>query len=143
LVRQPEHKFFGATEVDAYGSRVQMAEAEKALLDCLDRPQYAGDIPEVAAMLWHGKGRLDWPHLAEYALQFRSHSLAQRLGYLADLFSLPMGDETRHRLLAGTGNSTCYLGQPGRWGRGGEYDAIWRVVVNVPRRELLGDVEVK
>jgi len=143
LVRQPEHKFFGATEVDAYGSRVQMAEAEKTLLDCLDRPQYAGDIPEVAAMLWHGKGRLDWPRLTAYALRFRSHSLAQRLGYLADLFGLPMGDETRRRLLEGTGRSTCYLGQPGRWGRGGEYNATWRVVDNVPRRELLGDVEVR
>lgn len=42
---QPAHKFFGAMEVDACGSRVQMAEPEKTLLDCLDRPQYAGDIP--------------------------------------------------------------------------------------------------
>lgn len=143
LVRQPEHEFFGATEVDAYGSRVQMAEAEKALLDCLDRPQYAGDIPEVAAMLWHGKGRLDWPRLADYALRFRSQSLAQRLGYLADRFSLLVDDDARRRLLSGTGKNTCYLGQPGRWGRGGEYDAAWRVVDNVPRRELLGDVEVR
>lgn len=41
LVTQPAHKFFGASELDAYGSRVQMAEPEKTLLDCLDRPQYA------------------------------------------------------------------------------------------------------
>ena len=151
LVTQPAHKFFGATEVDAYGSRVQMAEPEKTLLDCLDRPHYAGDIPEVAGMLWrglphdggHAEGRLDWPRLADYALRFRSHSLVQRLGYLADLFSTPMGGDTRRRLLDGTGNSTCYLGQPGRWGRGGEYNATWRVVDNVPRRELLGDVEVR
>jgi predicted transcriptional regulator of viral defense system len=143
LVLQPPHKFFGATEVDAYGSRVQMAEAEKALLDCLDRPQYAGDIPEVAAMLWRGKGRLDWPRLADYALRFSSQSLMQRLGYLADPFNLPMNDATRKRLLDGTGKSTCYLGQPGRWGRGGAYDATWRVVDNVPRRELLGDIEVR
>ena len=54
---QPPHKFFGETEVDAYGSRVQMAEPEKAVLGCFDRPQYAGDIPEVAAMLWRSKGR--------------------------------------------------------------------------------------
>ena len=59
LVTQPAHKFFGAQDVDAYGSRVRMAEPEKAVLDCLDRPQHAGDIPEVAAMLWHGKGRLN------------------------------------------------------------------------------------
>lgn len=143
LVTQPAHKFFGASELDAYGSRVQMAEPEKAVLDCLDRPQYAGEIPEVAAMLWHGRGRLDWPRLADYVLRFRSHSLAQRLGYLADLLSLPMDDATHRRLLDATGKSTCYLGQPGRWARGGEYNATWRVVDNVPRRELLGDIEVR
>jgi predicted transcriptional regulator of viral defense system len=143
VVTQPAHKFFGATEVDAYGSRVRMAEPEKAILDCLDRPQYAGDIPEVAAMLWRGRGRLNWPLLADYALRFRSHSLAQRLGHLADLLNLPMDEETRRRLVEGTGRSTCYLGQPSRWGRGGLYNATWRVVDNVPRPELLGDVEVK
>ena len=143
LVIQPPHKFFGAQGVDAYGSRVQMAEPEKAVLDCLDRPQYAGDIPEVAAMLWHGKGRLAWPGLADYALRFRSQSLVQRLGYLTDLLSLPIDAETRERMLRGTGKSTCYLGQPGRWQRGGEYNATWRVVDNVPRRELLGDVAVR
>lgn len=143
IVTQPAHKFFGATEVDAYGSRVQMAEPEKTLLDCLDRPQYAGEIPEVATMLWHGRGRLDWPKLADYAPRFRSQSLAQRLGCLADLLSLPMDGATRKRLLGGTGKNTCYLGQPGRWGGGGEYNATWRVVDNVPRRELLGDIEVR
>jgi predicted transcriptional regulator of viral defense system len=143
LVFQPAHKFFGAQDVDAYGSHVQMAEPEKAILDCLDRPQYAGDIPEVAAMLWHGKGRLDWPRLADYALRFRSQSLVQRLGHLADLLSLPIDAEARERLLRGTGKNTCYLGQPSRWGRGGAYNATWRVVDNVPRSELLGDVEVR
>ncbi len=143
LVTQPAHKFFGAQDVDAYGSRVQMAEPEKAVLDCLDRPQHAGDISEVAAMLWHGKGRLKWSVLADYALRFRSQSLVQRLGYLADLLSLPMDGEPRERLLRGSGRNTCYLGQPGRWGRGGAYSATWRVVDNVPRRELLGDVEVR
>jgi len=143
VVVLPTHKFFGASEVDAYGSRVEMAEPEKALLDCLDRPQYAGDIPEVAAMLWRGKGRLDWSRLADHALRFRSQSLLQRLGYLAELLGLPMNEETRKRLLDGTGKSTCYLGQPSRWGRGGQYDATWRVVDNVPRQELLGDIEVR
>ncbi len=142
LVTQPPHKFFGATEVDAYGSRVQMAEPEKTLLDCLDRPQYAGDISEVAAMLWHGRGRLDWHRLADYALRFRSQSLVQRLGYLAELLGLPIDDEASRQLLDGIGRSTCYLGQPGRWGRGGKFNATWQVVDNVPQRELFGDIEV-
>ena len=71
LVVQPRHKFFGAVKVDAYGSQVMMAEPEKTIADCLDRQAYAGDIPEIAAMLWRGQGRLNWDRLAESAIRFR------------------------------------------------------------------------
>jgi predicted transcriptional regulator of viral defense system len=147
LVVQPAHKFFGAVEVDAYGSRVMMAQPEKTIVDSLDRPTYAGDLPEITTMLWRGcgasrrgKGQLDWERLAEYASRAKSQALLQRLGYLADLLHLPLGTTARNRLLAGAGKSTPYLGRPGRWGTGGEYDATWRIVDNVPHQELLAEI---
>jgi predicted transcriptional regulator of viral defense system len=143
LVLQPPHKFFGAMEVDAYGSQVRMAELEKAVVDGLDRPEYAGDIPEIAGMLQRGQGRLDWEKLAEYGLRFESQALIQRLGYLFDLLRLPVTEPARDLLLAGIGKSTPYLGRPGKWGTGGEYDATWRIVDNVPRQELLAEIEVR
>lgn len=143
LVYQPRLKFFGAVEVDAYGSSVNMAEPEKTVADALDRPEYAGDIPEIAAMLQHGQGRLDWDRLAEYSLRFESQALVQRLGYLIDLLGLPVPEEARDRLLAAVGKSTPYLGRPRRWGTGGEYDATWRIVDNVPRQELLAEIEIR
>jgi predicted transcriptional regulator of viral defense system len=143
LVFQPPQKFFGAVEVDAYGSRVRMAEPEKALVDALDRPEYAGDIPEIAGMLQRGRGRLDWDKLAKYGLRFESQALIQRLGYLLDLLRLPVTAEARDLLLAAIGKSTPYLGRPGKWGTGGEYDATWRIVDNVPRQELLAEIEVR
>jgi predicted transcriptional regulator of viral defense system len=142
LVVQPEHKFFGAVKVDAYGSRVMMAEPEKTVVDALDHPEYAGDVPEIAAMLWRGKGRLDWDQLVNYALRVQSQSLVQRLGYLADLLDVPLVSAARERLLGGIGKSTPYLGRTGQWGTGGDYDATWRVVDNVPRRELFSEIEV-
>lgn len=143
LVVQPAHKFFGAVEVDAYGSRVMMAEPEKTVVDALDRPAYVGDLPEIAAMLRRGQGRLDWNRLTDYALRVRSQSLAQRLGYLADLLGLPVDAPGRNRLLVGIGRSTGYLGRPGRWGTGGDYDTTWHIVDNVPRQELLSEIEVR
>jgi predicted transcriptional regulator of viral defense system len=143
LVFQPPHKFFGAVEVDAYGSRVRMAEPEKAVVDALDRPEYAGDTPEIAGMLQRGQGRFDWGKLAEYSLRFKSQALVQRLGYLLDLLQLPVAEQARDLLLAGIGKSTPYLGRPGQWGTGGEYDATWRIVDNVPRHELLAEIEVR
>jgi predicted transcriptional regulator of viral defense system len=142
LVVQPAHKFFGEVEVEAYGSSVMMARPEKVLVDALDRPAYAGDIPEIAAMLRRGQGRLDWDRLSDFALKADSQALVQRLGYLADRLQIPLDGSIRDRLLAGIGKSTPYLGRPGRWGTGGDYDATWRLVDNIPRQELLAEIEV-
>lgn len=144
LVIQPPHKFFGWTETNAYGSQVNMAEAEKTILDSLDKPGYAGDVPEIAMMLNRGSAKLDWNKLADYAVRFRSKALLQRLGYLVDLLKLPVNDTARNRLLEGSGENTkCYLGQPRRWSQGGVYNSTWRVVDNIPRQELLAEVEAR
>ncbi len=143
LVLQPAHKFFGAAEVDAYGTRVMMAGPEKALLDSLDRPAYAGDLPEVAAMLWRGRMKLDWDRLAEYALRFHSQALVHRLGYLVDRLEIPLNTPAWQLLLSNVGKSTPYLGQPEHWGTGGVYNATWRIVDNVPPQELMAEIEVR
>lgn len=143
LVLQPADKFFGSVEVNAYGSRVRMAEPEKTVVDALDRPEYVGDIPETAGMLRRGEGRLNWHKLAEYGLRYRSQALIQRLGYLLDLLQLPAAAQVRDLLLAGVGKSTPYLGRPGKWGTGGKYDPTWHIVDNVPRQELLAEIEVR
>jgi len=143
LVFQAPHKFFGAVEVEAYGSRVSMAEPEKTVVDAVDRPEYAGDIPEIAGMLRRGQGRLNWERLAQYGLRFESQALIQRLGYLMDVLRLSVPEQTRDLLLDQVGKSTPYLGRTGRWGTGGAYDATWRIVDNVPRQTLLAEIEVR
>ena len=85
----------------------------------------------------------DWDKLADYGLRVQSQSLVQPLGYLADFLQLPLGTSARDRLLASVGKSTPYLGRPGQWGTGGAYDATWRIVDNVPRQELLSEIEVR
>ncbi len=143
LVAQPAHKFFGAIEVDAYGSQVMMADPVKTVVDALDRPAYAGGIPEVAAMLWRGRQQLDWAKLVDYALRIETQSLIQRLGYLVDLLKLPIDTPSRGRLLAAIGRNTTYLGRLSHWDTGGEYDSVWRVVNNLPSGALRDDMEVR
>lgn len=142
LIYQPPHKFFGAEKVEAYGSPVQMAEPEKTLIDALDQPAYAGDIPEVAAMLRRGRERLDWERVIAYALRFEVQTLVQRLGYLSDRLHMPLTVAQRARLQAIIGKSTCYLGRTGQWGTGGDYDATWRIMDNIPSATLLAEIEV-
>ena len=143
VVIQPAHKFFGYSEVNAYGSQVNMAEPEKTILDSLDRPVYVGDIPEIAGMLRRGKSSLDWHKLVDYGVRVKSKALLQRLGYLLDRLNMPVYPIARDRLLAEvSGNTKCYLGQPRRWKTGGDYNVTWRVVDNIPRQELLAEIEV-
>lgn len=141
LIYQPPHKFFGAVEVEAYGSPVQMAEPEKTLVDALDQPAYAGDIPEIAAMVRRGQERLDWEQVIAYALRFETQTLVQRLGYLSDRLRIPLPNTQRARLQAAIGKSTCYLGRPNQWGTGGAYDATWRIMDNIPPSDWQAETE--
>ncbi len=143
LVVQPASQFFGAVEVEAYGSRVWMADREKAVVDALTHPEYAGDIPEIAGMLWRGKAQCDWMRLAVHALKMQSQSLLQRLGYLGDFLALPWPQEVREQLRAGIGKNVTYLGRVGLWGNDGAYDAAWRVIANLPSAELRAEIEVR
>jgi predicted transcriptional regulator of viral defense system len=144
IVIQPAYKFFGYAQINAYGSQVNMAEPEKTILDCLDRPRYAGDIPEIAGMIQRGRSKLDWNKLVDYAVRFNSRAILQRLGYLLDLFQAPIESDVRNRLLSeASGITKCYLGQPRRWKTGGDYHSIWRVIDNIPRQELLAEIEVR
>jgi predicted transcriptional regulator of viral defense system len=142
IIRQPRHHFFGFEEINAYGSQVMMADPEKTILDSLHRPIYSGDIPEIATMLWRGKNSFQWDRLGEFALRFKSQSLIQRLGYLVELLAIPASESFQEKLLAKLANSTCYLGQPSRWGKGGEFNRTWKVVDNIPRQELMAEIEV-
>jgi predicted transcriptional regulator of viral defense system len=141
IVRQPKHHFFGFEELNAFGSQVMMAYPEKTILDSLHRPIYSGDIPEIATMIWRGRNSFRWDRLVDFALRFKSQSLIQRTGYLVELLSIPASESFRSDLLTSMGNNTCYLGQPSRWGKGGEYIQKWKVVDNIPRRFLMAEIE--
>ena len=142
VIAVPERLFFAVTEVNAFGSNVMMVEVEKAILDSINHPEAAGDIPEIAVMLWQAKSRLDWQKLINYALKFQSQSLIQRLGFLLDFLKIEIPGREREKLLVQVEKTYCYLGRPTKWGTGGKHNAIWQVVVNIPESELLAEIKV-
>ena len=87
-------------------------------------------------MIWRGKNSLQWDRLRDFALRFNSISLNQRVGYLVELLTITASESFLNELLARIGNNTCYLGQPSRWGKGGDFNQKWKVVDNIPRHLL-------
>ena len=119
-----------------------MTDPEKTVLDSLFHPETAGDIPEVAAMLWQGKNRFDWHKLVDYALKYRSQSLIQRLGFLLDNLKIEIPSIERERLLQQVDKNFCYLGRRAKWGQGGKQNATWQVIQNIPENEIHAEIQI-
>ncbi len=128
------HKFFGYETVSLLGGNIQMAEREKAIADGFDHPKLVGGVLEPAKGLWFGSQELDWEKLVAYTLRLRNQVAARRLGFWMDLLGLG-NEDLLSRLENGEGHSYARLEPSGP--REGARNTRWRLIVNVPERQLL------
>ena len=133
FVHVPRRSLFGFEEVVVLGRRAPMASAERALLDALDRPAYAGGIGEVSGMIARAGEKLSWSALAGLVRRWGSSTLARRLGYFLDLHRVDGADGARAELLrTARPASRILLGPRRKWGVRGALVRPWNVVANVP-----------
>ena len=133
-----EKRFFGFDETSVLGATVRMATPERALLDALDRPHYAGGLGEVSRMVGRSMPKLSSERVAEMLERWGESALAQRLGYLADLHGTELQPSVRGAIerLVRPSNKVL-LGPRRRWGTSGTLVRPWNIVENVPRDVLL------
>ena len=134
---RPE-RFFGFEAVNVLAETVQMATRERALLDALDRPRYAGGLAEVSRMVSRAGSGLSWDPLLELLRRWNESALVQRLGYLLHLHQagVPADRCAELESLIRPG-SKIHLGPRRRWGTEGRLARPWNVVENVPREILI------
>jgi len=75
IITQAASKFFGFGPVAALGYTVMMSDREKTAIDCLDHPDLAGGVDEVAAILATASRRFDWTKAADYLERIDSGAL--------------------------------------------------------------------
>ena len=68
--------------------RVTVSDLERTILDGLARPDLCAGVSQVATGLWMRHDDFDWDRLAGYALRLGTRAVAQRLGYLLELYDL-------------------------------------------------------
>ncbi len=138
FVHVPEPRFFGFEEITVLGHAVQMATTERAVLDAIDRPRYAGGIGEVSRIVARAASKVSWDALIELAGKWSSSALVQRLGYFVDLHQVDVPDRIRATLLEFVRpQSKIQLGSRRKWGTTGKLVRPWNVVENVPRDVLI------
>jgi predicted transcriptional regulator of viral defense system len=134
FVTLSEHKFFGYDIVQLLGRPVHVAEREKAIADGFDHPEYCGSVLEVAKGLWFGADELDLARLIRHSRRLGNRTAMRRLGFwlerlgMADQSILPQLEMTQDRNYA-------RLDPAGP--DEGPRDPRWRLVANVPERQLL------
>jgi predicted transcriptional regulator of viral defense system len=87
FVHMTERKFFGDTKVVLDGYGIRISEPEKTIVDCLDRLEYCGGVPEVAKALSYGRDEFDLAKMAHYAVENGNKAVVKRLGYLLELLN--------------------------------------------------------
>lgn len=119
-----------------------MATPERAVLDVIDRPRYAGGIGEVSRIVARATHKPSWDTLLELASTWGSSALVQRLGYFVDLHRVDLPDHVRTPLLGLVRpQSKIQLGSRRRWGTTGWLVRPWHVVENVPQEVLVSREE--
>ncbi len=132
-------KFFGLRREAVDHKRYDVTDREKTLLDCLDRPDLAGGIPEVIEALRNGVSEFDWPRIDGYLERFGSGAVVKRLGFLVDAMQLAIPErETRldgwvKRLTAGLATLDPSSARPPH-----RIATRWRVRVNLDEMLLDG-----
>jgi predicted transcriptional regulator of viral defense system len=134
FVTLSERKFFGHTAVQLLDRPVQIAEREKAIVDGFDHPQYCGGVIEPAKGLWFGSDELDLARLVGYSQRLGNRTAMRRLGFWLE--RLEVGPPTLlEELEAARDRNYARLDPAGP--DEGPRDARWRLIVNVPDRQLL------
>ena len=75
-------KFVGITETEIEGKKIRISDREKTIADCLDHPEYAGGIDEVARAIFFSAEEIDFAKVREYGLKMGNMTLFKRLGYI-------------------------------------------------------------
>jgi len=137
IVNPVERKFFGYGPVDVLGYQVMMSDREKTAIDCIDRPDLAGGVGEVATILARASRRIDWRKVASHLTRIDSTALVRRFGWLADHVGAEIPADVRdqlHQLAAGT--SKAILGPKKPTAHAIGYQSTWQLAVHVHEQEL-------
>ncbi|MBU1199371.1 MAG: hypothetical protein KKF46_00870 [Nanoarchaeota archaeon] len=111
-------KFFGYTHID----KIIISEKEKALIDSLYLPRYAGGIKTIITCFTK---KLNKKKLYEYAMRMKSKAVIRRLGYILDYLHIEFKFNLRKKI--GKGYELLEPSKERKY----KYDKKWMLDVNI------------
>ena len=130
IVKIKESKCFGIRKEWIEETQINITDKEKTIIDCLNLPQYAGGIIEVAKALKNNK--FDRKKLENYAQRIGNSGVIRRLGYLCELLNI--------KIKLPKLNTRNYLLLDPTMPEKGPKSSKWRLIINLDEKTL-GELE--
>jgi len=121
-------RFIGIETAKFDGAEVLISSKEKTLVDCLDHPELAGGVEEVAKAIYFNHRELDWAKVKRFALKGGSVAVFKRLGHILERCGLL---ETHCRVLGGVVLTEGYPKLDKIASAKGKISERWKLRVNV------------
>jgi predicted transcriptional regulator of viral defense system len=117
-----------------YGNEAfRITDIEKTLLDCFDLPQYSGGYEELIRAFYLAK--VSTSRLLIYGKQMNNLSVLKRLAFLSEFFDMKGFSAFQSGVQKMVNNRYSLLDPLGL--NEGEFNARWRIRVNIPEVRLL------
>jgi len=89
FVKLQKSKFFGIEETKYSDDVLKVSDIEKTLIDCIDRPELCGGLPEVARIILNAleQKKVTYQRLILYLKRFGSYAVIQRMGVIIELIT--------------------------------------------------------
>lgn len=127
FVTLSKRKFFGRTTVNIAGKDVFISDREKTVADCLDHPEYCGDITEAAKAL-RVEG-LSYGKIVDYAMKMGNATIIKRLGYLSETLNIKLDERLNKKMLKNITKGYSILDTSIK-SRKGKYNERWKLLIN-------------
>ena len=84
FVQLSSKKFMGMEKTFIEGKEVFVSDKNKTIVDCLDHPEHAGGIDEIARAIFFNHEEIDFAQVRSYALKMSNVAIFKRLGFILD-----------------------------------------------------------
>ena len=147
FVNLKKSRFFGFEEIRYLDATLKVSDLEKTLVDCVDRPELCGGVPEVVRIMSNalGTGQVSLQKLVSYVKRFGSHAVAQRLGFIIEYVQkkqkMRVEPEIIEELLRLIGSKIYPLDV--KSSKKGEISKKWKIINNAGYLEIQSQGEVE
>ena len=88
FVKLSKKKFFGFKPIDIEGRKINISDREKTIADCLDHPEHAGGIDDVAKAIFFNHKELNLELIEEYLTRMGNLTALKRFGYILEVCNI-------------------------------------------------------